>query len=184
MFNKLKESLLLAQVKRRLADNCEQQRLMALEQALTLGQQGFDLFTQQALHDKSEKIRQSAYWILHQHNPYLCKNNQVKSSYKQIFPTDTIACVAISPDNQILVGGSWQKIWVWNLETGELLRTIDAHSHWVLSVAISPDGNTLVSGSADRTIKLWSLNVGLLIRQINAHANWPNAVEITPEAKL
>lgn len=73
MFNKSKESLLLAQVKRRLADNCEQQRLMALEQALTLGQQGFDLFTQQALQDKSEKIRQSAYWIVHQHNPYLCK---------------------------------------------------------------------------------------------------------------
>ena len=183
MFNKSKESLLLAKVKRRLGDNCEQQRLIALEQALTLGQQGLDLFTQQALQDNSEKIRQSAYWILHQHDPYLCKNSGEISSSKPMFPTDTIACVAISPDNQILVGGSWQKIWVWNLQTGELLRTIDAHSHWVLSVAINRDGNTLVSSSADTTIKVWDLSKGSLIRKINAHSNWVNAVEITPDGK-
>ncbi|MEH1888411.1 MAG: WD40 repeat domain-containing protein [Nostoc sp.] len=183
MFNKSKESLLLAKVKRHLANNCEQQRLIALEQALTLDQQGLDLFTQQALQDNSEKIRQSAYWILHQHNPYLCKNSGEISSNKPIFPTDTIACVAISPDNQILVGGSWQKIWVWNLQTGELLCTIDAHSHWVLSVAINQDGNTLVSSSADTTIKIWDLSKGSLIREINAHSNWVNAAEITPDGK-
>ncbi|MEH2259467.1 WD40 repeat domain-containing protein [Nostoc sp.] len=28
-----------------------------------------------------------------------------------------------------------------------MLRTIDAHSDWVLSVAINRDGNTLVSSS-------------------------------------
>ncbi|WP_339378121.1 DNA-directed RNA polymerase subunit omega [Calothrix sp. NIES-2100] len=183
MANKSKESARLADVKQRLADNCEQQRLMALEEALTLGQEGFDLFTQQALQDQSEKIRQSAYWILHQYNPYLRKNSQEANSSKRIFPTDTIACVAISHNNQILVGGSWQKIWVWNLQTGELLRTIDGHSHWVLSVAISPDGNTLVSGSADKTVKFWNLKTGLLIRQINAHSNWVSAVAITPDGK-
>ncbi|MBD2168677.1 WD40 repeat domain-containing protein [Calothrix membranacea FACHB-236] len=183
MANKSKESARLADVKQRLADNCEQQRLMALEEALTLGQEGFDLFTQQALQDQSEKIRQSAYWILHQYNPYLRKNSQEANSSKRIFPTDTIACVAISHDNQILVGGSWQKIWVWNLQTGELLRTINGHSHWVLSVAISPDGNTLVSGSADKNVKFWNLKTGLLIRQINAHSNWVSAVAITPDGK-
>jgi WD40 repeat protein len=183
MSNKSNESALLADIKQRLADNCEQQRLMALEEALTLGQEGFDLFTQQSLQDQSEKIRQSAYWILHQYNPYLRKNSQEANFSKRIFPTDTIACVAISPDNQILVGGSWQKIWVWNLQTGELLRTIDGHSHWVLSVAISPDGNTLVSGSADKNVKFWNLKTGLLIRQIDAHSNWVSAVAITPDGK-
>ncbi|MEH2212114.1 hypothetical protein [Nostoc sp.] len=34
MFNKSKESLPLAKAKRHLADNCEQQRLIALEEAL------------------------------------------------------------------------------------------------------------------------------------------------------
>lgn len=97
--NKSKESIVLADVKQRLTSDCEQQRLIALEEALTLGQEGLNLFTQQALQDKSEKIQQSAYWILHQHNPYQYKNPQGLISSQPICPTDTITCVAIKINN-------------------------------------------------------------------------------------
>ena len=30
-----------------------------------------------------------------------------------------------------------------------------AHSHWVMSVAFSPDGTKIVSGSDDKTINVW-----------------------------
>jgi hypothetical protein len=64
--------------------------------------------------------------------------------------------VAISPDGQIIVSGSDDKaIEVWNLSTGNLLQTLEAHTDQVRSVAISPDGQTLVSGSKDKTIKIW-----------------------------
>ena len=33
----------------------------------------------------------------------------------------------------------------------------DAHSHWVMSVAFSPDGTKIVSGSADKTINVWDI---------------------------
>ena len=36
-----------------------------------------------------------------------------------------------------------------------LSEKTNAHSHWVTSVAFSPDGTTIVSGSGDRTIKVW-----------------------------
>ena len=39
-----------------------------------------------------------------------------------------------------------------------------AHSHYVASVAFSPDGATIVSGSADRTIKVW--DAGTFARHI------------------
>ena len=40
--------------------------------------------------------------------------------------------------------------------TMELLsEKTNAHSHWVMSVAFSPDGTKIVSGSFDKTIKVW-----------------------------
>ena len=37
-----------------------------------------------------------------------------------------------------------------------------AHSHYVMSVAFSPDGKTIVSGSRDATIKVWDAVVSPL----------------------
>ena len=36
-----------------------------------------------------------------------------------------------------------------------LSEKTNAHSHWVMSVAFSPDGTKIVSGSFDKTIKVW-----------------------------
>ena len=38
-----------------------------------------------------------------------------------------------------------------------LSEKTNAHSHYVMSVAFSPDGTKIVSGSDDRTIKVWDM---------------------------
>ncbi len=40
-----------------------------------------------------------------------------------------------------------------------LSEKTNAHSHYVMSVAFSPDGTKIVSGSADKTIKVWDSGV-------------------------
>ena len=40
-----------------------------------------------------------------------------------------------------------------------------------VSVAISPDGQTLASGSDDYTIKLWNLKTGDLLHTLTGHEN-------------
>ena len=36
------------------------------------------------------------------------------------------------------------------------------HSHYVMSVAFSPDGKTIVSGSNDKTLKVWDAGASAL----------------------
>ncbi|WP_107666831.1 hypothetical protein [Cyanothece sp. BG0011] len=65
-----------------------------------------------------------------------------------------VKCVDFIPDNkQLITYGSGGNIKVWNIETGELLRTLKGHFKSVSKVAISKDG-TIVSGSSDTDIRV------------------------------
>ncbi|CAD5990131.1 putative WD repeat-containing protein alr3466 [Planktothrix tepida] len=156
------------------------QRLTALSECLKFDQ-GLDLLAQQALTDSSEQVQQSAYWVLYGDNPYLTESVNPKSP--NVLAHDTISCVAISSEHKIIVGGSWKKIRIWNLNTGELAHTLDAHSHWVLSVAISSDGQYLFSSSIDKTVKIWSLKTKNILHTFTEHESWVNVVKITPDNK-
>ncbi|MCU0535415.1 MAG: hypothetical protein MUD14_16120 [Hydrococcus sp. Prado102] len=73
------------------------------------------------------------------------------------FPdTSCIRAIAFSPDGKILASGTVnKKVQLWDVVTGNLLRTLEGHGDKVRTLAFSPDGKTLVSGSADKTIKIW-----------------------------
>jgi serine/threonine protein kinase len=65
-----------------------------------------------------------------------------------------------------------------------LANTIKAHEKSVLSVAISPDGQTMASsGDGDRIIKLWNLTTGKEIRTLEGHSQKVNVVTISPDGK-
>jgi dipeptidyl aminopeptidase/acylaminoacyl peptidase len=98
-----------------------------------------------------------------------------------------INSVAISPDGQTLASGSNDKtIKLWQLSTGDELRTLTGHSGLsagVYSVAFSPDGQTLVSGSDDKTIKLWQVDTGRQIRTFTGHTCGIRSVAISRNGK-
>jgi WD40 repeat protein len=170
----------IEEVKQQLSSQSEQERLAALSETLNYGQQGLELLIEQSIKDQSDKVKQFAYRVFRGETSYL------RGDTPEILtpsPTDIITSLAISPDNTILVGGSWKRIWLWNLESGEIIRSIEGHSHWVLSVAISPDGNKLVTGSADKTIKVWDLKTGQIIHTLNGHYSWITAVDIAADGK-
>ncbi|MCG8421032.1 MAG: protein kinase [Proteobacteria bacterium] len=66
---------------------------------------------------------------------------------------------------------------------GPLVRTFSGHSHWVMAVAVTPDGKRAVSASSDNTLKVWELASGKTLNTLDGHTNWVMAVAVTPNGK-
>lgn len=99
-----------------------------------------------------------------------------------------ISSVAISPDGEKLVSGCLDKtIKIWDLHSGELLRTLIGHSEDISSVAISPDGQFLASSSLHcpkSNVKVWSLNTGKLLHNSLGHKKSVHFVTMDSEARI
>jgi WD40 repeat protein len=72
--------------------------------------------------------------------------------------------VAVTPDGKQAVSASADNtLRIWDLNTGDVLHTLQGHSEAVDSVAITPDGLRAISASRDDTLKLWNLDTGQTI---------------------
>jgi WD40 repeat protein/uncharacterized caspase-like protein len=83
-----------------------------------------------------------------------------------------VQSVAFSPDGRRMISGSddWT-FKLWDVQTGDLVRTYPDHLDMAVPVAVfSPDGKLVVSGSGAKS-KLWDLETGATI-QIFAGDGW------------
>ena len=53
--------------------------------------------------------------------------------------------------------------YVWDVATGQELRSFESHAASVWSVALSADGKRALSGSYDKTLQVWDLSQGVVI---------------------
>ena len=72
-----------------------------------------------------------------------------------------------SPRGELLVSGSSDGMlrW-WDVQSGECVRTREAHQGAVQSLRISPDGRRLASCGDDGAIQVWDLESGELLRTL------------------
>lgn len=79
--------------------------------------------------------------------------------------------VAFSPDGGSLAIGSGDgTVKLWDLATGDELRTLDGHSREVDRVVFNPDGRRLVAWMGDGTAKLWDRATGEVLKAF--HERW------------
>jgi WD40 repeat protein len=72
---------------------------------------------------------------------------------------------------------------LWDVNTGNCIKTLTGHTNWVWSVAFSPDGKTLVSGSCDQTVRLWDICTGRCIRSLTGHTREIYSVSFSPDGQ-
>ena len=102
---------------------------------------------------------------------------------------DHFASVCFSPSGHMIASGEARllgksRIKLWNVETGNEIRTLEGHRKSVLSLSFSPAGDILASGSWDRTIKLWRVETGELINTLDMHSDGVKSVSFHPSGDV
>ncbi|NET46389.1 caspase family protein [Okeania sp. SIO2B3] len=176
-----------------------QWRNSELNQANSLGRYSLSLFAQ---HKEMEALVEAirAGKILQKHK---ARDPQVITALQKVLyegrernrlqgHDQFVRSISISPDGHILASSSDHNvvskssdntIKLWNLETGEVIRTFQGHTEFVTSISISPDSQTLASSSFDNTIKLWNLETGELIRTLQGHDQPVTSISISPDSQ-
>jgi WD40 repeat protein len=95
-----------------------------------------------------------------------------------------VASVAFSPDGRTLASGSFQKpITLWDVATGQQIRTMEGQTATTTSVAFSPDGRTLASGSWDHTIKLFDVATGHMLVTLQTNTGIVESVALSRDGR-
>jgi WD40 repeat protein len=94
-----------------------------------------------------------------------------------------ITCVAFSPDGRRLAtAGRDLLVRLWDVQSGELIRTLKGHMAAVFDVAFAPDGRRLVSSGSD-CVRLWEVELGRELIAFEPHDVGGKAVEFSPDGK-
>jgi WD40 repeat protein len=90
-----------------------------------------------------------------------------------------------SPDgDSIATSSSDGTIRIWDLETGRLVESLEAHSSWVICAEFSPEGELLLSGDHDGAVRLWSTQSWSEIGTLVGHTDLVSDVDFVPNGSM
>jgi WD40 repeat protein len=111
-----------------------------------------------------------------------------------------VAAVGFHPDGKLLASASWDRtVKLWNLETGSLAGTIDAHRAPVNCLAFSPDGTLLATAGGLTTppgalefrsererpyfIRIWDLATSRQVAVLRGHREVVNSLQFSVDGR-
>jgi WD40 repeat protein/energy-coupling factor transporter ATP-binding protein EcfA2 len=92
--------------------------------------------------------------------------------------------VDYSPEGDtVLSAGADGTLRLWNTETGELVRTIEAHDNQVIRAKFNSTGDLVASSSRDGTVRVWNVRTGEMTRDYTGHSGWVSTVNFSHDGQ-
>ena len=87
----------------------------------------------------------------------------------KVFRGHTNGVMCLQHDDNVLITGSYDStIKVWDIETGEEIRTLVGHTSGIRCLQFDDTGK-LITGSMDNTTRLWNWRTGKCLRTFQSH---------------
>ena len=91
--------------------------------------------------------------------------------------------VTISPDGKSMASANNDGIvYLWDINSSEHRKTLQAHKNVVDSLAFTPDGSTLATGSWDDTIGIWDVKSGKHRKTLSGHNSSVYHISFGPDS--
>jgi WD40 repeat protein len=100
----------------------------------------------------------------------------------ELWHPNEVTSVAFSPNNRsLLTACADDKARLWDVASGQLLRTFVGHSASVMRAVFSPDGQTIATCSLDETARLWDVASGREICVLRGHEKGIQSIAFSPD---
>lgn len=109
--------------------------------------------------------------------------------------TDSITAVRWVTETQIVTASRDKTVKIWNTD-GQLVRSLDGHSHWINCLSTTADfklrcskeliseDTLLATGSEDNSVCIWSIKNNKLLYRLTGHQGPVSCVSFSPNCKF
>src|SRR5215468_2104803 len=98
----------------------------------------------------------------------VCSRADVVTEPLRKFGLGDLQLAAISPDGKWMATGGGGGAFLWDFQTGTMVRRLEAHQAAVTSLCFSPSGVLLTAGR-DTLIRAWDVESGTELRSFTGH---------------
>jgi WD40 repeat protein len=98
--------------------------------------------------------------------------------------SSAVPSIAVTTDERFALTIDDRIVRVWDLATGDCLRTLEGHADWVTSVAVTADGRFALTGGVDAAVRVWDLATGRCLRTLEGHTGGVYSVAMTVDGRV